>query len=64
MSGFDQAKVDHEFFPADKRAAFEYEFFPDSHIKSNFLCNLGYGNASRVHPRNPRLAFDEACKLL
>ncbi len=51
MSGFDQAKVDHEFFP-------------HSPIKSNFLCNLGYGDASGLHPRNPRLDFDDACKLL
>ncbi len=64
MSGFDQAKVDHEFFPAEKRPDFAYEYFPDSHIKTNFLCNLGYGDPAGLHPRNPRLAFDEACKLL
>ncbi len=51
MSGFDNAKVDAEFFAG-------------SSVKSNFLCNLGYGDASKLFPRNPRLGFDEACKLL
>ncbi|MGD0436042.1 MAG: malonic semialdehyde reductase [Bryobacteraceae bacterium] len=50
MSGFDNAKVDQEFFPPS--------------VKSNFLCNLGYGDASKLLPRNPRLDFDEACQLL
>jgi len=50
MSGFDNAKVDAEFFPPD--------------VKSNFLCNLGYGDESKLFPRNPRLHFDEVCKLL
>ncbi|MFS8981270.1 malonic semialdehyde reductase [Cupriavidus necator] len=65
MSGFDNAKVDHEFFPADpKENAFQLEYFPDSHVKSNFLCNLGYGDPAKLFPRSPRLEFDEACKLL
>ncbi|GAB3628867.1 malonic semialdehyde reductase [Pandoraea terrae] len=65
MSGFDQAKVDHEFFPADAQTGkFDQEYFPDSHIKSNFLCNLGYGDPAKLFPRSPRLEFDEACKLL
>lgn len=65
MSGFDQAKVDHEFFPAEERRdEFQQEYFPDSHIKTNFLCNLGYGDPTKLHPRSPRLDFDEACKLL
>jgi len=51
MSGFNNAMVDAEFFAG-------------TGVKSNFLCNLGYGDASKVMPRNPRLAFDEACKLL
>ena len=51
MSGFNNAKVDAEFFSGTS-------------VKSNFLCNLGYGDAAKVMPRNPRLAFDEACKLL
>ena len=66
MSGFDQAKVDHEFFPrpADAGDEFQQEHFPDSHIKTNFLCSLGYGDAAKLFPRSPRLAFEEACKLL
>jgi 3-hydroxypropanoate dehydrogenase len=64
MSGFDQIKVDHEFFPSTQQSDFGYENFPDSHIKTNFLCNLGYGDPSKLFPRNPRLDFDEACKLL
>ena len=64
MSGFDNTKVDHEFFPSTKRLNFEYEYFPDSHIKTNFLCNLGYGDPTKLFPRSPRLDFDEACKLL
>lgn len=51
MSGFDQAKVDAEFFKG-------------TDVRSNFLCNLGYGDASALHPRSPRLDFDEACTLL
>ena len=51
MSGFDNAKVDETFFKGTT-------------WKSNFLCNLGYGDAAKLHPRNPRLAFDEACKIL
>ena len=50
MSGFDNAKLDAEFFP--------------DHVKSNFLCNLGYGDPSKLRPRSPRLDFDEACQLL
>ena len=51
MSGFDAAKVNAEFFP-------------DGKWKANFLCNLGYGDASNLHPRGPRLSFDEACQML
>lgn len=51
MSGFDNAKVDAEFFP-------------DGRCQSNFLINLGYGDPSKLHPRNPRLEFDEACKIV
>jgi 3-hydroxypropanoate dehydrogenase len=51
MSGFDNAKVDAEFFP-------------DGHLKSNFLCNLGKGDASKLPPVNPRFAFDEVCKII
>jgi len=51
MSGFDNAKVDAEFFP-------------DGRVKSNFLCNLGHGDPAKVLPKLPRLDFDEACTLL
>lgn len=66
MSGFDHTKVDHEFFPGGQAAqdGFDQEYFPDSHIKTNFICNLGYGDAAKLFPRSPRLDFDEACKLL
>ena len=50
MSGFDNALVDAAFFPGGK-------------VKSNFLCNLGYGDPGKLFPRSPRLAFDEACKI-
>lgn len=51
MSGFDRTKVDAEFFP-------------DGKWKSNFLCNLGYGNKAKLFPRNPRLDFAAAVKVL
>lgn len=51
MSGFDNAKVDAEFFP-------------DGRLMSNFLINLGYGDPSQLRPRNPRLTFDEACRIV
>src|SRR5215510_2252801 len=65
MSGFDNAKVDVEFFAAGKECeGCEQEFFPAGHVRSNFLCNLGYGDRSKLYPRNPRLGFNEACSLL
>ena len=64
MSGFDNAKVDEEFFSAGKCEDCEQEFFPEGHVKSNFLCNLGYGDHSTLYPRSPRLEFSEACSLL
>jgi 3-hydroxypropanoate dehydrogenase len=51
MSGFDNEKVDAAFFAGGR-------------VKSNFLCNLGYGDASKLHPRAPRLSFDEACAIV
>ena len=54
-SGFDNTKTDAEFFPEERR-------------KSNFLCNLGYGEASKLHPRisrqeyNPMLSVEQ-CSL-
>jgi len=65
MSGFDNAKVDEEFFSAGKPCfGCDQEFFPEGHVKSNFLCNLGYGDPASLHPRLPRLLFNEACSLL
>jgi 3-hydroxypropanoate dehydrogenase len=51
MSGFNNAKVDEAFFAGTS-------------VKSNFLCNLGYGDATKLPPRSPRLRFDEACKVV
>ena len=65
MSGFDNAKLDEEFFGAGKECeGCEQEFFPAGHVKSNFLCNLGYGDQSKLLPRSPRLEFSEACTLM
>lgn len=50
MSGFDNAKVDAAFFAGTK-------------IKSNFICALGYGDASKLYPRGPRLEFAEVCRI-
>ncbi len=51
MSGFDNDGVDKEFFAG-------------TNIKSNFICAVGHGDPAGVFPRNPRLSFDEACKIL
>lgn len=65
MSGFDNARLDEEFFAAGKECeGCDQEFFPEGHVRSNFLINLGYGDPSKLHPRLPRLEFGEACSLL
>ena len=51
MSGFDNAAVDREFFAG-------------THIRSNFICALGYGSDENLYPRNPRLSFEEANRLV
>jgi 3-hydroxypropanoate dehydrogenase len=51
MSGFNNATVDAAFFAGTT-------------VKSNFLCNLAYGDSSKLRPRAPRLDFDEACKIV
>ena len=51
MSGFNNAKVDAAFFEGTS-------------WRSNFLCNLGYGDAAKLFPRSPRLDFDEDCKIM
>ena len=51
MSGFDAAAVDREFWAGTQ-------------VRTNFLCNLGYGDPALLKPRPPRLAFDEVCDIL
>jgi 3-hydroxypropanoate dehydrogenase len=51
MSGFDNAGVDREFFSGTA-------------VKSNLLCNLGYGDGASLRPRAGRLDFGEACRIL
>jgi 3-hydroxypropanoate dehydrogenase len=51
MSGFDNEAVDRAFFAGTT-------------IRSNILVNIGVGDAAMLHPRDPRLSFDEACKVL
>ncbi len=51
MSGFDNAGVDRDFFAG-------------TDVKSNFLCNLGYGAPAGLFPRSPRFAFDEMAKIV
>jgi 3-hydroxypropanoate dehydrogenase len=51
MSGFDNEGVDQEFFAGTS-------------VRSNFLCNLGYGDDSQLRPRSPRFAFDEMARIL
>jgi 3-hydroxypropanoate dehydrogenase len=63
MSGFDNLKLDEEFFSTGKCEECEQEFFPAGHVKSNFLCNIGYGGPAKLTPRGPRLDFNEACTL-
>lgn len=51
MSGFDNAKLDEEFFHGTS-------------LKSNFLVNLGYADTSKIFRRLPRLSFDQVCETL
>ncbi|HEY8564831.1 MAG TPA: malonic semialdehyde reductase [Beijerinckiaceae bacterium] len=50
MSGFDKAGVEAAFLSEG--------------VEANMLCNLGYGDPARLHPRSPRLAFDEFCSIV
>jgi 3-hydroxypropanoate dehydrogenase len=50
MSGFNNSKVDETFFGGTT-------------WRSNFICNLGHGDKSKLFPRSPRLDFAEACKI-
>mgnify|MGYP001309151581 CR=1 FL=1 len=51
MSGFDQAGVTAAFFPGTQ-------------VTANFLCSLGYGDASVLRPRSPRLPFEELAQIV
>ena len=51
MSGFDNESLDKEFFS-------------DTEFKSNFICNIGYGDHSKLFERSPRFDFDQICKIL
>jgi 3-hydroxypropanoate dehydrogenase len=51
MSGFDEDAVNEAFFAG-------------TDVKSNFLCNVGYGSGEGMFPRGPRLAFDDACSVI
>lgn len=51
MSGFNKKKL-------------KDTFFPDEDFQPNFLCNIGYGDPSGLHPRSPRFDFDEVCQIL
>jgi 3-hydroxypropanoate dehydrogenase len=51
MGGFDAAKVDELFLGGTS-------------WKANFLCNLGFGDAAKLHPRGPRLGFDFSCRVI
>lgn len=50
MSGFNNALVDEAFFAGTA-------------VRSNFLINLGYGDHNKLHPRNPRLSFEQAARI-
>ena len=51
MSGFDNAMVDKIFFAGTK-------------VKSNFICNLGYGDPAALFERLPRFDFQDVCKII
>lgn len=56
MSGFDKAGVKKEFFSGEGQE--------EDHWQANFVCNIGYGDHSKVFERLPRLAFEEACRIV
>ncbi|MEK9672034.1 MAG: malonic semialdehyde reductase [Rhodospirillaceae bacterium] len=51
MSGFDQEKVNAEFFAGTK-------------VRANFLCNIGHGKPDDLFPRSPRMSFDDSCRVM
>ena len=56
MSGFDAAGVNAEFFENDEGELKNW--------RANWVCNIGYGDKSKLFDRSPRLEFDEACRIL
>lgn len=56
MSGFDMAGVNREFFDTGEGEM--------KHWRANFICNIGYGDKTKIFDRSPRLEFDEACRIL
>lgn len=50
MSGFDPEKVNREFFR-------------ETSFRANFLCNLGYGDKTKLFPRSPRFKFEDVCRI-
>jgi 3-hydroxypropanoate dehydrogenase len=51
INGFDNAKVD-------------LEFFADTPLRSNFIINIGYGDETKLFPRSPRLDFNEIARFV
>ncbi|MES2685651.1 MAG: malonic semialdehyde reductase [Pseudomonadota bacterium] len=51
MSGFNAAAVDEMFWAGTA-------------VRTNFLCCLGHGDFTEMKPRNPRLTFDEVCRII
>lgn len=52
MSGFDADGVNRAFFGNTPN------------IRANFLCNIGYGDDTGMHPRSPRFEFADICKII
>lgn len=50
MSGFDAKAVDAAWWAGTQ-------------VRTNFICSLGHGDASKLFPRSPRLSFEDACRL-
>ena len=56
MSGFDMPGVNREFFQSQDGE--------EQHWRANFICNLGYGDKTKLMDRLPRMEFDEGCRIL
>src|SRR5262249_57973184 len=64
MSGFDNAKVDEEFFGAGGEGEKKCGEDVPGNIKTNILWKIGYGGPASGGPRAPRLHFSEVCRVL